>query len=689
MRIPISLFTIALSCVLSQAASINWTNHLPNVQVETNAYIGTSVNVGAGFADARIYPDSGPAVTPFRLQSTALRLSGNIFEVSNGPGFLILSSDYAGLLSAPDLLLTGDAYVQGTVRANDVVATNAITSSTLAVTNWITASNVTASVNGIINVKCPPYNAKGDGITDDTTAINNALTNKNVYFPAGSYVVSNLIVATNGATLFGDGIQSSLLSKGGSTGYLLECGTNTVILRDLDFSGGSDTSKAVTSSPGTRSGIHCVSTNTTTPIWFTRLRVHGFDNIGIGYNGTVNVVPEGPTIESCDVYYCWTGIDTGVGAANGGEYSRIANSSVWNCRNGVIVDSGNVLVECCSIISNAHGVIVAGNVTNGSHGSVVGCSINHNTIYSLAVTNCNYGFNISGNSIFYGDIAVTGSRGVNIVNNLFYGLNIGLTNNTATTKLRGNWLATDSTITKTTDSSLVIDNPVESGLALPNTSQSIYQGATGKTLIYGANPFAGTETGNYYEYLSSQVGVVSTNAYGANVGGVLGLAGYFSGSLMANFAALRGGKENGTVSDYNGYLGLYTLSSSDAKLREKARLTSGGYFGVGTLAPSSHLHSAGSFAESIATGTTVTLGATNDIYLCNVDAQTVYLPSPVGVRGRNYTIKLIAPALTGTVSTNGAGTDLIEGAGTYSLTASNKFVHVISDNANWWIIGNN
>jgi hypothetical protein len=64
---------------------------------------------------------------------------------------------------------------------------------------------------GVFNVRLPPYNAKGDGITDDTAAIqsavdaaisdelnNNDSGNPIIYLPAGTYLVSSPIVCNNG-----------------------------------------------------------------------------------------------------------------------------------------------------------------------------------------------------------------------------------------------------------------------------------------------------------------------------------------------------------------------------------------------------------------------------------------------------------------------------------------------------------
>lgn len=52
---------------------------------------------------------------------------------------------------------------------------------------------IPAAPTNIVNVKNAPYNAAGDGVTDDTTAINNALTNANsiIYLPAGTYYTSS------------------------------------------------------------------------------------------------------------------------------------------------------------------------------------------------------------------------------------------------------------------------------------------------------------------------------------------------------------------------------------------------------------------------------------------------------------------------------------------------------------------
>lgn len=94
---------------------------------------------------------------------------------------------------------------------------------------------------GYINVKHPPYNATGDGVTDDGAAIQAALdTGKKIYIPYGTYKYSTglVIPRASHAVIVGDGITRSILKYTGS-GKALSYSTSVVnivrgtILRDF------------------------------------------------------------------------------------------------------------------------------------------------------------------------------------------------------------------------------------------------------------------------------------------------------------------------------------------------------------------------------------------------------------------------------------------------------------------------
>jgi hypothetical protein len=77
---------------------------------------------------------------------------------------------------------------------------------------------------GVFNVKDILYGATGDGATDDTTAIAAAITaaainGGAVYFPAGTYIVSGLTMAS-GVYLAADGATIKL--KSSSNAHLLD-----------------------------------------------------------------------------------------------------------------------------------------------------------------------------------------------------------------------------------------------------------------------------------------------------------------------------------------------------------------------------------------------------------------------------------------------------------------------------------
>lgn len=72
--------------------------------------------------------------------------------------------------------------------------------------------------------------------------------------------------------------------------------------------------------------------------------------------------------------------------------------------------------------------------------------------------------------------------------------------------------------------------------------------------------------------------------------------------------------------------------------------------------------------------------------LLNGTTLTLTLPTAAGHSGQDYVIKLIANS-TATVATTSSQN--IDGATTYSLSAQYKFVRVVSDGSQWWIIGQN
>jgi len=71
------------------------------------------------------------------------------------------------------------------------------------------------------NVRQAPYNAAGNGISDDTDALQSAIDDcppgQVVYVPAGNYLVSRKIVMKSEITLRGDGIGSTLIK--GAAGH--------------------------------------------------------------------------------------------------------------------------------------------------------------------------------------------------------------------------------------------------------------------------------------------------------------------------------------------------------------------------------------------------------------------------------------------------------------------------------------
>lgn len=80
-----------------------------------------------------------------------------------------------------------------------------------------------SKMRDVVSVK--DFGAVGDGMADDTAAIQTAITaSKNVFLPAGTYKITSPLYMTNGARLIGDGVGATTINKTTTT---VGTGSNT------------------------------------------------------------------------------------------------------------------------------------------------------------------------------------------------------------------------------------------------------------------------------------------------------------------------------------------------------------------------------------------------------------------------------------------------------------------------------
>jgi len=83
----------------------------------------------------------------------------------------------------------------------------------------------------------------------------------------------------------------------------------------------------------------------------------------------------------------------------------------------------------------------------------------------------------------------------------------------------------------------------------------------------------------------ANINVYSTSSQAADLGGTIALGGVFGSSGSAPFGSIRGGKQNSTNDNYDGYLAFQTIANGGV-LTERMRLNSAGSLGIGTTTPS-------------------------------------------------------------------------------------------------------
>lgn len=155
----------------------------------------------------------------------------------------------------------------------------------------------------------------------------------------------------------------------------------------------------------------------------SNVTIRRFSGGGITCNNT-GYPTNGMNISDVNIVNC----EAGVNVAYWSEFHRFTNVQATYCYYGCINNGGNNMFANCNFSSNTCGILMDDQYDqspNNSHGSYVGCVINHsgnNTGYAIKMYGMRNGHIFSGCQIFFGKMLFDDCHGIR-----FVGCNIGRT----------------------------------------------------------------------------------------------------------------------------------------------------------------------------------------------------------------------------------------------------------------------
>ena len=366
------------------------------------------------------------------------------------------------------------------------------------------------------SVSVKDFGAVGDGVTDDTVAIQAACTanpGKTIFFPQGNYLVSSTIDLTGLRVRFaGDGTaygvnRGSKVIFTASSGDLFNCEQNYYfVVRDMGFDGDPNGTQATTN--------RCFVINTITHILFENVTITGF-NDAIVQDPTSGIIFH-LTLNQCNINDCYYALYINRSC----HLITITNSFISNNGYGIRVkDSANVSIQSTAIQVQGMNLARGREATNSYNFRFDGCSsvgfdncyfevnafdvggspVTPGTQYMGQINNCN-GFNFK-NSYVVGSTAMdatvnlfqfTDTAGASFEGNYFYRFNSNMTlcSANATGSQNRHLINRASNVVNSTMK--VIDNSYPPVLYLNNaepTSPVPTYGAgnTGRTFFDGTN----------------------------------------------------------------------------------------------------------------------------------------------------------------------------------------------------------
>lgn len=283
------------------------------------------------------------ASTPFQVATIAALKAVVVTNVPNGTQVYV-----TGYYASGDCETRSYTYVAASSTANN---NGTVIQPTVGGGRWL------LNWAGPLSVRW--FGAKGDGITDDTTAIQSTLTlGPDVYLPAGTYKVTASLSLITGEKFYGDGPGSILLAGADSINVISATSVANITVSDLSVNGGGQTSDIYT---GAKNVIG---------ILFNAVNFFSISNVSVTKCGVVNQAA--PTTDGN-----YGGFGILVEAAAG----ACGHGIIRNCNVSLIAGGGNFRGDGINVegqnanpaILTTDITVIACNVTTtGRHGLVVG-----------------------------------------------------------------------------------------------------------------------------------------------------------------------------------------------------------------------------------------------------------------------------------------------------------------------------
>ena len=234
----------------------------------------------------------------------------------------------------------------------------------------------------------------------------------------GSYYVSG-ITMPDSSMLLGIGDRSRIiLDKSVKSGYAVSLGSFCSI-KNLTLLGDESDPFEIPDTMGKRHGIGFIG-NATSDDWKNQVRdgiidgcqIRGFSGGGITCMNTGYSSDSSLCISNCRIHYCGAGINI----ARVSEFHKVSNVIASRNCFGCVNNGGNNVFTGCSFDSNKVGFVMDnsdGLAKNNSHGSMVGCTINHsdnNNGVGIKIIGAKNGYVFSGCQMFYSKIEIESSE---------------------------------------------------------------------------------------------------------------------------------------------------------------------------------------------------------------------------------------------------------------------------------------